>query len=62
MYYIYFMDKPIKMGRPKLPKTRSDIYPIRLLPEEREKYEGKAAKASLSLAEWIRNALRNASK
>jgi hypothetical protein len=50
------------MGRPKLLKTRSEIYPIRLSIEERTQYEAKAQEAGISLAEWVRKALHIAAK
>lgn len=55
-------EKAKKMGRPVLPKGKAKgvITPIRFQPEERKRFEKAAKQAGLSLSEWIRQTLNEA--
>lgn len=53
--------KPRPVGRPKLETGhRAVMTPIRLSAEERAKVERAAAKAELSVSEWIRRTIHAA--
>ncbi len=54
--------KPRPVGRPKLAKhhAKSSIVPVRFNAEDRKRVEAAAAKAGLSVSEWIRRTLHAA--
>jgi predicted HicB family RNase H-like nuclease len=53
--------KPRPVGRPKLASGhKASITPIRLSVEDRAKVEAKAAKAEVSVSEWIRRTINAA--
>jgi hypothetical protein len=57
------MSKKKKMGRPKLPKGEArEVFPLRLSAAERALYERASSEKGLSLPDWMRTTLTNASK
>jgi hypothetical protein len=57
------MLKKKKMGRPKLPKGEARaVFPLRLSSAERALYEASASAKGMSLPNWIRTTLTDASK
>jgi hypothetical protein len=57
------MSKKKKMGRPKLPKGEARaVFPLRLSAAERALYEATAATKGVSLPNWMRTTLTDASK
>ncbi len=57
-------EKKVKrVGRPKLPKgeARGKMMQFRAQPDERKQFERAAASQNLTLSEWIRQTLKQAS-
>jgi predicted HicB family RNase H-like nuclease len=54
--------KPRPVGRPKLAKhqAKSSIVPVRFNGEDRKRVEEAAARAEISVSEWIRRTLHAA--